>query len=626
MSTLTSTQLQQQYIAYFGRPGDPAGLKYWLSSSSGISSAREFADKIYAQDEYKNSTVGSKSIEEQVNSLYVNLFGRSADAAGLLYWTAEIEKGTLSLSNVAYDLIWSASNPTSDNTAQGALDAAALSNKVAAAEAYTAEVESSTTAILAYQPESSSPWKTGAAFTSGKTYIATITDTVPHTAAGITTTVADMTSGSSVVGSNFVLTNTDNTTTGGADNFTGTTGDDSFLATASNSLDNGDVIDGGAGTDTLTARYSVSAAKTVNTSITNVEKIIVDSDDGTAGTAHILTIGVDAFTGLTDVIVKDGDSGHATKNDTVLFNNIASGVELGVTNGDEDLDVDFVFKSVTGTTDTATLNLNAGKADEITIAGIETLTVDGESGKSVIDTMVTTASTKYIFTGSGNVTLSDIDDAVTTIDASDATGNVIVGGIGANDMTITGGTGDDAVRTGTSLTKLDIIDLGEGTDRIRVGQDTTTVLTNVSNVEELELYAQDQANNASLEISGLAIPTVTNFVIDVTAGGDNRDVTATVSNMDDNDVVTVISAGSDTTSAADGVALTGTLTNDTAADDLTLKLQGLGAAAAAATSDSGIAVTTFASHETINLQSNTDATIVLQLTELNHLLFLQLLH
>ena len=69
MSTLTSTQLQQQYIAYFGRPGDPAGINYWLSSTSGISSAREFADKIYAQDEYKKSTVGDKSVEQQVNSI-----------------------------------------------------------------------------------------------------------------------------------------------------------------------------------------------------------------------------------------------------------------------------------------------------------------------------------------------------------------------------------------------------------------------------------------------------------------------------------------------------------------------------------------------------------------------------
>jgi len=105
MSTLTASQLQQQYIAYFGRPGDPAGINFWLSS--GITE-REFADNIYAQDEYKTSTVGTKSTEEQVNQLYLNLFGRSADAEGLLYWTGQIENGTLSLSNIALDLIYSA--------------------------------------------------------------------------------------------------------------------------------------------------------------------------------------------------------------------------------------------------------------------------------------------------------------------------------------------------------------------------------------------------------------------------------------------------------------------------------------------------------------------------------------
>ena len=126
MSTLTATQLQQQYIAYFGRPGDPAGIKYWLSSTSGISSAREFADKIYAQDEYKTSTVGSKSTEAQVNSLYQNLFGREADASGLIYWTGQIEKGILTLSNIAFDLIAAASNPVAGNESQGSIDACLL--------------------------------------------------------------------------------------------------------------------------------------------------------------------------------------------------------------------------------------------------------------------------------------------------------------------------------------------------------------------------------------------------------------------------------------------------------------------------------------------------------------------
>ena len=146
MSTITTTQLQQQYIAYFGRPGDPAGIKYWLAS--GLNET-EFAAQIHAHDEYKTSTVGSKSTEAQVDNLYKNLFGRSADAEGLLYWTVEVEAGRKSLASLAVDLIWAASNPTSANTTQGAADAAALKAKAASAVAFTADVEADAAAIKA---------------------------------------------------------------------------------------------------------------------------------------------------------------------------------------------------------------------------------------------------------------------------------------------------------------------------------------------------------------------------------------------------------------------------------------------------------------------------------------------
>ena len=166
MSSLTATQLQQQYIAYFGRPGDPEGLNYWSSDATDITSAAEFADKIYAQPEYQTTTIASKTTSEQVNQLYLNLFNRSADTAGLIYWTTEIEKGTLSLSNLAYDLIYAASNPLADNKGQAALDAANLNAKVEAAEAYTEAIAGDVNALLAYKP--------GAAYESAVSFISSV--------------------------------------------------------------------------------------------------------------------------------------------------------------------------------------------------------------------------------------------------------------------------------------------------------------------------------------------------------------------------------------------------------------------------------------------------------------------
>jgi len=605
MSTLTSTQLQQQYIAYFGRPGDPAGLKYWLSSSSGISSAREFADKIYAQDEYKTSTVGGKSTEQQVNQLYKNLFGREADAAGLIYWTGEIEAGNLVLSNVAYDLIWAASNPVEGNSAQATADADALANKVAAAEAFTTEVESSTSAILAYQPESTDPWKSGAAFNEAVSFIATATATNAPAAADVTASITTITTVStSTSGSNFTLTNTNNQTTGGADNFTGGSGDDSFLATSDGAFDNGDVIDGGAGTDTLTARYAVSADKTVLGSVTNVEHLVVDADDANSSDANTLTVGVDGFTGLKSVTVKNADA-VAAQQDTVTFNNIAAGVELGITNGDADHDSDFVYKSTTGADDSATLNLNAAKADEVTINGIETITIDGESGNSTIDTMVTGSATKYIVTGAGKVALSNIADTVTTVDGSASTGGMVIGGVGSVNATITGGTGDDTVAMGTSLTTSDTIDLGDGTDRIKVGGSETTALPKVTNVEIVEVDVDTQ-KNSSITVSGKAIASATQFAVDALVDADGNSTTITFSNLDDDDHILIEASGGDTDGT--GTKVTGTLTSNSSEDDVTVTFKGIGALTTNAAGNTGFAVLTLDSHETINLVANKNST------------------
>ena len=163
MSTLTTQELQQQYIAYFGRPGDPQGIDYWLNESD-IKTAKEFALKISAQDEYAKG-IGSEPVADQVNALYVNLFGRNADADGLIYWTNQVTKGVLSLGNLAYDLIVAAANPVEGNEGQAALDASALSKKTAAAQIFTDNVKAGGF-ILDYDNE--------AAFTVARTFVSNV--------------------------------------------------------------------------------------------------------------------------------------------------------------------------------------------------------------------------------------------------------------------------------------------------------------------------------------------------------------------------------------------------------------------------------------------------------------------
>ena len=106
MANATETQLQELYVAYFGRAADPTGLDYWVKA--GITQAA-FAANMFAQAEFKDA-YGSKSVEAQVNQIYKNLFDREADVEGLKYWTQEINLGTIKVAEIATHLIWAAQN------------------------------------------------------------------------------------------------------------------------------------------------------------------------------------------------------------------------------------------------------------------------------------------------------------------------------------------------------------------------------------------------------------------------------------------------------------------------------------------------------------------------------------
>ena len=101
--SLSDIHVQQVYIAYLGRPVDPGGLNYWLQQSI-ISLPRELADCIYWQGEYQHSTISRLPVKDQIDQLYLNLFGRHADLEARNYWTTQLKKGVYSLSNLVFDL------------------------------------------------------------------------------------------------------------------------------------------------------------------------------------------------------------------------------------------------------------------------------------------------------------------------------------------------------------------------------------------------------------------------------------------------------------------------------------------------------------------------------------------
>jgi hypothetical protein len=621
MSTLTATQLQQQYIAYFGRPGDPAGIKYWLTPASGISSAREFADKIYAQDEYKKTTIASKTTEEQVNSLYVNLFGRQADSAGLLYWTGEIQNGNLQLSNIAVNLIHAASNPVSGNESQAASDAQALANKVSAAESFTAELEKSTGAILAYQAESITPWVSGAAFASGVSFIKTATSsnapTASDAASAVTTMIAASTAASVPDAKSLKLT-------ANTDALVGDGGNDSISAVlqangaTGTTVAPGDSVDGKAGTDTFTisvagdasGAYSVSAL-----TLDNVEKFFVSNFDTNNGDT---TVETGLMTGMTTV----GLSSSGEKGDTIL-KGMKNNVDAEMRNGAADLTLtyDGTYK-VTGTADTQKLTVSGLTAGSFLANGIETLNINSELVKSTLTGASSDALKTVNVTGDKDLTITNaLSWAATangkvidgTLDASTFTGklSVGVGGTGST-VSVKGGTADDTIKFADKLTTDDVVDGGAGTDTLTM---TAAALdkqfTNVSNIETV---AFDSAKSVGMDVSKLSsgVTTVEVDLVDSDAE-DNAIDASTITNLGSETVVIKRTAADNVAGgasgaddgAADGVKLTITPATDTSDDTVNVTLDAVSTVALNKAVDE-LAV---GNYETVNITNKKSTTV-----------------
>lgn len=86
---VTSAQIQELYIGYFGRPADQAGLNYWLNTSNAANSTVTLNDirASFAQQTEYTSVYGSLDRQATVTQIYQNLFGRTASADEVGYWT-----------------------------------------------------------------------------------------------------------------------------------------------------------------------------------------------------------------------------------------------------------------------------------------------------------------------------------------------------------------------------------------------------------------------------------------------------------------------------------------------------------------------------------------------------------
>lgn len=96
------TQVQEMYVAFFGRAADHNGLAYWSSLFKGTpsDSTQDLIASAFGQAHEYQSLFAGQTEAQVVATVYQNLFGRAGEAAGIDYWSGLLKGGAIAVHNV----------------------------------------------------------------------------------------------------------------------------------------------------------------------------------------------------------------------------------------------------------------------------------------------------------------------------------------------------------------------------------------------------------------------------------------------------------------------------------------------------------------------------------------------
>lgn len=144
--------VQSLYIAYFGRPADPAGLANFEAQLLAVNAPtnatalaeayptnatlKTLVDSFGTSAESQNLYGGADSTAF-VKAVFEHVLGRDPAQAGLDYWVGALNAKSVSQGNAALSIMGAALTNTST---QGLLDAQLIQNRITAAEFFTTQV------------------------------------------------------------------------------------------------------------------------------------------------------------------------------------------------------------------------------------------------------------------------------------------------------------------------------------------------------------------------------------------------------------------------------------------------------------------------------------------------------
>jgi len=133
MTTFSSydSTVNSFYLAFYGRPADPAGLKFWSKQLADNDGDLGAITGFFAASDEAQVRFGTDTVAERIAEIYQQLFNRAPEATGLAFWTKAIENGDASMADVAVSIL---------KGAQGT-DAGLATLRQQAVDAFTAQVD-----------------------------------------------------------------------------------------------------------------------------------------------------------------------------------------------------------------------------------------------------------------------------------------------------------------------------------------------------------------------------------------------------------------------------------------------------------------------------------------------------
>lgn len=97
--------VQKAFVAYYGRPADPAGLGYWANRMDQEGGSLSSIVAEFGTSAEFNRRYGGLSYSQLLDALYQQTLGRAPDAAGKQYYLDQLDTGKTTLQTITLDLL-----------------------------------------------------------------------------------------------------------------------------------------------------------------------------------------------------------------------------------------------------------------------------------------------------------------------------------------------------------------------------------------------------------------------------------------------------------------------------------------------------------------------------------------